>query len=409
MRSRSVNEVLGSLLLIAAMGATAPAAADGMRMRSLGEGLEIGAALSAAQVSNDNFYYQPTAETEVKGLLVSPAGGLKQKFSRGTASLNFGVQIAEFDIASDNSDYTDSQIVGKFNYDGGVRSAFAMEAASLRGHDPFGLDRPDLPQRVLDKWTQNGFEGNYRYGAPSAKLNLEFEGGYATKDYTSNEDSTAFLDHNKLSLSQLLLVNYSPKTAIVFELGEDFVDFDLDPSATAPGLDRDATELRVRTGVRWKATAKTTGDLRIGASRRTLDDSKARIIDGASWKAKISWEPLARTAVTIETFRNSQETVSSDASVIDRRRYSLSFSQGWSKNFRTVLAAGVGEARFIGSATATLPERKDDLDNYALSAIYSFKGSLAVYADFIRAQRDSNRPDRDFTALSAIIGIRVSP
>lgn len=403
---RTLAPVVGAVVLGA--GSMSAAAADGLRMRNLGEGLELGAALSAAQVTNDNFFYQPVNETEVEGLIIGPALGIKQSFRRAIASVHAGAQIAEFDAVGDNSNYTDAQIGGRFDYDGGVRTAFGLMLGSQRGHDPFGRDRPAITSE-LDKWTLNKAEATYRYGAPTATLNLEFEGGISDKDYTSNEATTFILDHSRIYLSQLLLVNYSPKTALILELGEDFVDFAADPDPLNPGapptLDRDATELRIRTGVRWKATARTTGDLRVGAVRRDLDDNKVRIVDGFSWKAKISWEPLSRTTVAIETFRSSQETVSDEASVVDNRRYSLSYSQGWGRNFRTVLSAGIGNSKFVGSAQ----DRKDDLNNYALSAIYSFKGSLSIYADLVRTDRDSNVDQRDFDATAAILGIRVSP
>lgn len=416
MRERRLVSGRNCLLALAAFFCVSEPllAAEGMRMRSLGEGTEVGASLSLAQMTRDNFFYQEASEVEVEGLVIAPALALQQNFKRSQLTLDAGAQFVRFDISGNDSDYIDSQFVGRFKYDGGVRSAFDLELASVRGHDPFGSERtagvtpnPDgtFPQRELDLWTRNDIGGSYRYGASTALLNVEVEAKYQTKDYTTNESSTATLNYGKMGLNQTLFLNVSPKTAVVVQLSEDFVDYE----NTSGGRDRDATELRAYGGFRWKATTKTTGDLRLGVTRRTLDDDSFRILDGFTWRGNITWEPFTRTSVSLESSRSSQEAISDTVSVVDNRRTSISLAQGWTKSFRTVLSAGISNSRFIGT------DRKDDLNRYAVSAIYNFRGALAIYADLVQMDLDSNQgpannPNTlDFTANTITVGIRVSP
>lgn len=402
------NFVVGALRLagaaIVAMLALPAAGAEGTRMRNLGEGLSIGTSVSAAQTTNDNFYYQETDPIEVEGLIINPGLSIQQTMSRSTAAFNVGAQIAEFDVIGEDSDFTDVQATASYRYDGGIRNFLSLEAGYQRGHDPFGIERTagnPLQDRDMDEWNLARVKGQYRYGAPSAMLNLELEAAYGDKDYYTNEQFTSFMDHTKLVLNQALVFNYSPKTSALIEVGEDFIEFATEPQGN--GIDRDAKEYRVRAGVRWKATAKTSGDLRVGVERRTLDDSRVEILDGVSWNARIKWEPAARTSVTLESSRSSQETVSASSTVLDHRRSSISFSQGWGKSFRTVLSATTANTDFVGAT------REDKSSNYALSAIYSFKGSLAVFADIVRLERDSNFNTIDFVATTALVGVRVSP
>jgi polysaccharide biosynthesis protein VpsM len=184
----------------------------------------------------------------------------------------------------------------------------------------------------------------------------------------------------------------------LFEFGQTLVDFD-----SAAAADRDALELRLRTGVKWQATAKTQGDLRLGAMRRRLDDSGREAISGFSWAAEITWQPLARTRVQIDSSRRSQESFSQSVSVLDNRRHSLTLGQKLSENFRVSIEAMTGESRFVGSS------RVDDLESYRLSLIYAVRDSVSVFAEARKFERDSTLNSLDFEAESGLIGLRLSP
>jgi polysaccharide biosynthesis protein VpsM len=392
----SCQVALGLLFL-----STGAQAADGLRAHGLGDGMEAGIGLTASHTYHGNFFYQSSNKTAVEGLLLSPAVSLKQNFGRGHLALNAGAEIAQYDLPDDSSDYTDSTIVGSFRYDGGTRTAFSANLQSRRGHDPFGVDRTAggvFANQELDKWLRNSVGGMYRYGAPTALLNFEIDAQLAEKDYTTNEPDTNDLDHQLVQSSQTLFVNYSPKTALLFEFGQTLVDFD-----SAAAADRDALELRLRTGVKWQATAKTQGDLRLGAMRRRLDDSGREAISGFSWAAEITWQPLARTRVQIDSSRRSQESFSQSVSVLDNRRHSLTLGQKLSENFRVSIEAMTGESRFVGSS------RVDDLESYRLSLIYAVRDSVSVFAEARKFERDSTLNSLDFEAESGLIGLRLSP
>jgi polysaccharide biosynthesis protein VpsM len=394
--------VLGGMLVVV----MAPAiAADGMRMRDLGEGLEVGASLALAHVYSDNFYYQPANPRSVEGLVINPALALQQKFGRGSIRLDVEGHSAEFDLLEKESDYDNLLIASRFHYDGGVRSDFTFGVRSRRGHDPFGVDRTAGQAFLgleLDKWTLNTVNGRYRYGAPTATLNVEFEAEHSTKDYTSNEPQTDPLDYQRTEFTQTLFFNYSPKTAVVLELGETFVNFDIEPAPNT-SRDRDAVELRARTGLRWKATAKTQGDLRLGAVRRRLDDDRFDAITGVSWRADVTWEPLKRTDLKLTSARSSQESFSEQFAVIDSRRTGLVLTQRLSPNLRMTLGGNVVESRFVGT------DRVDDFDSYGLTLIYAIRNSLSLYLEAQHLERDSTRDDLDFETVSGLIGVRFSP
>ena len=395
--------------LVLAAASWPAVAADSIHMRNLGSGLELGASLQGSQTYSDNFFYEEKGGHAVHGLVLAPELALKQRFGRAFAALNAGLQFARFDLPKSDSDFNDGAIGAVFEYDGGVRNFFTVSAATRHGHDPFGTDRTSgvgatLPDRNLDLWTTNNAAARYRYGAPTATLNIELSGGYAKKDYTTNEATTVFLDFRKASLAQTLFFNYSPKTAALVELGEESVRFD----RNAPkGVDRDAKEYRLRAGVRWKATAKTTGDIRVGGVRRSLDDKRINVLTGLSWDAKVRWEPFSKTSLSLETGRSSQESFLTTVSVVDNRDYAVSLSQGLGNNFRTIVTARRTDSDFVGTS------RRDAINTYALSGIYSFRSSVAVFASLYRSQRDSTspppNPSPNFRASAVVVGIRVSP
>lgn len=378
------------------------AVAAPMNMRNVTNGLEIGLGMGVVRTYGDNFFYESEGGRTVSGLLLAPSLYVRGKQSRTLMTFNAGAQRGMFDLAGSDSDFTDSQLAIGLDYDGGLRHFFSLSASTARGHDPFGTDRTEtdpFQDRDMDQWSLKTAEANYRFGAPTAKLNLELGVKRTAKDYTTNEAATRFLNFGKTSLSQVLFFNYSPKTSILFELSEDFVGFE-DNSA---GVNRDAAEYRVRTGLRWKATAKTTGDVRAGVVRREREDSSFRPIDGESWSARITWEPLVATSLEITTERNSVESYIPNVSVIDSRSYSAKLTQGLGRNFRTSITAKQSEQEFVGIT------RIDDGVRYAAAAAYIFRNSLELFAEADWAERDSTVAGIGFDVATLVAGVRFSP
>lgn len=395
---------MAALLSGLSMVSTAFATGD-MNMRALGGGFEFGSALTLSQLRSNNFFYETTSERHVDGLLLMPAISLRQTYDQVSASLDARLKAAEFELPGELSDYTDGQVNGRLQLNPSRRTQFTFDAGSTRGHDPAGVDRTAGISNInteLDKWNLNRAGGAFRYGVPTALLNFELSAEYLAKEYTTNRAVTRVLDYNKTALSQAVFVNFNPKLAAVLELAEDFIDFDAGPGQVG-GLERDAAEYRLRTGVRWNATAKTRGDLRVGVVSRDREGRSDETLDGFTWAGQLFWQPFSLTSLMLTAARDSQESFANNLLVIDNRRYGIKFSQGLSRNLRFVLEVGGADARFIGTS------RKDQLENYSFSAAYNLRDHLAVIVDVTRLNRDSNLPNLDFDAVASTVGLRFSP
>lgn len=395
----------GLLLTMVGIGGAHAQAGTAIKSYALPGGWEFGANFELSRTFNDNFFYEQDNERSVNGLLLRPALTVGKNYERVRAALNLGGEMARYDLPGDLADYFDGFVGLDLDYEGGVRDRFSLRASSRQGHDPFGTTRTtgvnndvlDLTAE-LDEWTMDQVRGSYRYGAPEAVLNFELQAGHLVKDYTTNEASTEFLNYAKSSLSETLIYNYSPKTAFLLNLEQDFVRFD---SIIAR---RDADEYRARVGARWNPLSKVSVDLKVGALRREFKDPTLDNFDGADWVATAIYTPASRSVITVQTGRESQESYVLGSTFIDNQMYAVEWVQRFGRRVRMVAGA-----RWITSEFKEIA-REDDVQAYRLMLSYRLLEFVDVFATANYVERDSTVSTLDFDQTSGMmLGFRVSP
>lgn len=410
MRS-SLKYIQCGLVLMAAGIGSAHAQAT-IKSYTLPGGWEFGANFELSRTFNDNFFYEDNNETSVNGLLLRPALTVGKNYERVRAAINLGGELARFDLPSDLSDYFDGYVGLDVDYEGGVRDRFSLRASSRQGHDPFGTIRTvgvngnqlNLAAE-LDEWRMDQVRGTYRYGAPEALLNFELQGGHLIKDYTTNGPGTDFLNYEKSSLSETLIYNYSPKTALFLNLEQDFIRFDTLRMVT-PGTfaSNDADEYRVRVGARWNPLPKTSVDLKVGVLRREFKDPSRDTFDGGDWVGTVIYTPTSRSVITFQTGRESQESYIIGNTFIDNQVYALEWAQRFGRRVRMVAGARWVESDFEQVA------RNDEVVSYKLMLSYRLLEYVDAFASINYVERDSTTAALNFDQTSGmLIGFRVSP
>jgi hypothetical protein len=356
--------------------------------------------LTAAGFYTDNFFYSPTSPTSAVGSLVRPELGYTRQTTKATLKFGATGEYGTFDAPTTYDDYTDGEASINLGYRPTRRNGFSIFGVYKHGHDPFGLIRTEgntTRTTDLDIWNQAWGGAHYRYGTPSARVNAEIGGSLLDKTYVSNRNSTEVLNYRSSTFDYTVFYNYSPKSAVVISFDRSDAEFD---RAIAIAEDRSGQTYNVRTGLRWLATGKTSGDVRAGYRKRTFDNG-ANPFEGFSWQAGIQWSPGPKTIFELESGRSEQQSYVAGARMIDVQSSSLDLKQTLTARFKTQLGFRYSEADFVGL------DRSDTVYGGEIGFDYLMARYIALVAKANIQQRDSNVPNRDFDRWSVFAGLKV--
>lgn len=369
-------------------------------------GIEFTPSLEVSRSQTNNFYSESTGRETAVGLVISPALSFSANSARSRTSLGLSATYANFDVQGNEDNYLNSNINGGFSYKIGARHQFSLSAAHDRNHDPFGTSRTQgatFNNAELDQYVNNSGDARYRFGATDALLNFEFGVNGSDLNYTTNRDiapfGTRFLDRKTVGGSIATFVNVSPKTALVAETGHSSTRFDF---LTGPGDFRDGNSTFYRAGVRWRAAAKTTGDIRIGVSEREIEATGQRAFRGGSWVASVIWQAAAGTTVTAQTSQSEGESFIANSPVIVNHTHAVTWQQNVTQRLSAALSGSLIESEFIDIG------REEDLVNIGLRLSYEAARYFTLNGSVNHADRESTEPNNSFDSLSVVTGIRIS-
>ncbi|MGQ0586157.1 MAG: outer membrane beta-barrel protein [Gammaproteobacteria bacterium] len=359
------------------------------------------AELRATGAFIDNFYYNTGTEPQesAMGVLVTPRASYKATKGRLDILAMLEGEFAEWDTEGPDG-YEDVRAGASTSWLATRRGRLDLRGGFERSHDPFGTNRTEdatVRDRELDLWHALQAGLLYHYGAPEATLNTETGLSIVRKTYQTNEADTRFLDFDATTFQYTVFYNVTAKTAVLFDFKRIDVQFD-EPFGAVDG--RSGNEYRVRTGLRWLATGKTSGDLRIGTYRRDFDQVAAGD-EGLDWEATLKWAPRARSLLELEAARNSQESYRSDTNVNITRATTLRWKQYWGVRLGSNLSATHANTEFVGLG------RKDTLYNVRLGLDYMLTRSLSAVMSADSFTRTSNVPNDEFDRFSLYAGVRL--
>jgi polysaccharide biosynthesis protein VpsM len=391
-----------------ALAATA-ASADGEALY----GDQLRASLTATGSYTDNFYYNAT-KIDAAGAVLRPEVQFVTETGKAQIDLTGRGEYGTFDTPGSNDDYLDSYGQARFGWAPTYRNRLLLEGSYTHGHDPFGLVRTEGSATVnneMDEWDQSSGTMRYRYGAPAATVNAEVSGTYTDRSYATNEALTRFLDYRTTQIDYSVFYNYSPKTAAVVSFTRTDVDVrqpfnnNAGPAtAQDPGGsdvdDRSGETYQVRAGLRWLATAKTSGDVRAGYRQRTFDDVAADL-EGFDWQAGIQWSPTQPMLFELRTARSEQQSYLQNAGVIDIKTTTLRAKRSLSSRLRGEIALEQQLADFFGTG------RDDETDSATVGLEYVAMSYLFVVGNVGYQTRESSFAGRDYDRFNAFVGLRL--
>lgn len=219
----------------------------------------------------------------------------------------------------------------------------------------------------------------YEIGSVEASR-LALLGNYRDIRYTNNRDLTKDRDNKENLIGGQFLVALSPLTDLTVDATYTAKRYDLIDSS---GLTRDSNIKEFLVGVRWEATAITTGVAKIGYQSKSFKSFERDDFKGLSWLLEAQWSPL-----TYSTFKITSQAGAVDPDTfgdyIDQKGVSLGWEHEWSPLISTSTVYSYTNDDFSGV------DREDDSQEVVLSVIHNTARWLETRLFYTYQEKDSN-------------------
>ncbi len=353
---------------------------------------EIEVNLSGNALVRDNFYYQARGnETTVTGVSIEPGLLLKRAGTMMDTHIKLGASAAKFN-ANPEDDYTDANASAGVDIKLGI-NAFRLDLNYRRGHDPFGSERTEDTERFdreLDIWQRSDVQLNWiRQGELRGDIFSNVGLKMSRKTYETNTDVTSLLDRSSRQYQGLVGVQLTQKTG-VFISGR-YTDYTFDEDSN--GLRRSGNTTAYFGGIRWKATARTTGDLRYGVASR---DSEG--FDSQFWEVEFGWEPVLTHEFQISSSRIFNPSYRTDTRYFDTQTFELAWLHYWNHRVSSRVSGLHTERAYVGAGL------QDSTTTYTARLTYAIDNELSLYGNLNLSSRDAEQNGYTYESNAFLLG-----
>lgn len=304
--------------------------------------------------------------------------------------LDDGVNNIQLDIGIEKGIYVDSAddsyIIGnlliKSHLESSSRSRFDIELEANKEIEPRGTGITEGLGDTVDEplsYNEQSAQLTYEYGTLGASGRIAVMGRYYNKDYTNFNDVTQFRSFDKSTLGATFFYTTNASTDAFFEIKASPIKYELNEA-----ISRDSDVYSLLLGIKWEATALTSGSFKIGQEQKKFSNSNRENFKGISWEGNINWQPLTYTTLTLETSRTAKDPdVQGD--YISESIYSVNWRHEWNSKISSSLNFSYVRENYTGF------ERLDKSNNLFASVNYEFKRwiDIALYTEY--TDQDSTR------------------
>ena len=231
-----------------------------------------------------------------------------------------------------------------------------------------------------------GIKARGHYGAEGAQGQFELSLGQLSKRYdTNNSTFTQIYNHDRTDLSGAFFYRVAPLTQMFVEVTNSKFAY------VAVGSKKfDSTELGYKLGAKWEATAKTTGIVKIGSTKKTFNLGLLPSGTTTVWDAEVEWAPRTYSKVNASMHQRANEYGGTGSFIISRDT-DLRWTHDWSSYVTSALMFGDGADTFQAST------RVDKRQTYGMRVTYGFRSWLRAGVEYQNTKRTSTDALSNFT------------
>jgi polysaccharide biosynthesis protein VpsM len=319
--------------------------ADGVKLA----GITVYPELIVVQGYDDNLLQQTSHETETLYTRIIPsasvkAGGGAQQYKLGFRS------DAGWHQASNEDNYQDNFLYGEALWSLNHRNAIGFTINYADTHEARGTGisqgaSASSFDHVIE-FDESDIGLTYILGSDVSEGRLKFSLGRLAKDYTNFTSITDARDRETYSSGINFLWRLG-RTGLVLDAEHKNIDYVNDPPAIIGQPDRyDSKQLKLLAGIRWEATGKTSGSIKLGKINKVFDDADREKFSEFSWEAKVNWLPESYARLIFGFARTEQES-DAEGSFIDNQTSSIEWQHSWSEDLISATSIYIKEDKYI--------------------------------------------------------------
>jgi polysaccharide biosynthesis protein VpsM len=347
--------------------------------------------ITVEEFHDDNLTNAAASEIRTFGTKVIPHLTYELKNNKNRYTLDYLFDAGTF-YSSHNDDYIDQTFQAGYEYTPTSKITTGLDYEFYNGHDPRGTGAAEgtgAVQQTFDRYKHHKIEGNFAYGAESAKGQFEADIGHIEKDYKNNFETTAVRDREDHFGSARLFYRVMPKTQMVLEGRVTEYKYERDAAGTQS---LDSTNSRALVGVKWDTTFKTTGTAQIGYIQKNFDASGRKDGEDMTWEVGVEWKPRTYSTFNLDTSRDFEET-NGAGNFTSKDKINVSYKHEWTSKISTLVSMDYSEDSFDQDTTG----REDELLKWELSVDFEPRRWFKLGAGYTFDERDSTINSFDYT------------
>ncbi|MCJ8293089.1 MAG: outer membrane beta-barrel protein [Colwellia sp.] len=342
----------------------------------------------------DNNIFSQASETTGSGIFtLAPAVKFLLDDGINNYQLDFGLESGTFlDSSADN--YVIGNLGFTSHLEPSSRSRFDLELEANKDVEPRGtglteglgdsVDEPLLYNEQLAKLS-------YEYGSLASSGRIAVMGRYYNKNYTNFTGITERRSFNQSTLGSTFFYTTNASTDAFIEIKAGPIKYDV-----AETISRDSDMLSALVGIKWEATALTSGSFKIGQEQKNFSDTRREDFKGVSWEGNVDWQPLTYTTLTLETSRAAKDP-DGQGDYISESIYGANWKHEWNEKVTTTLNYSYIREEYTGF------ERLDKSNNFYVDVNYAFKRwvDVALFIEYT----DQNSTRENIVYDKNVIGL----
>lgn len=387
--------------------------ASGFTPVLLGKGLQAGPFqfhpfLGVAEVYTDNVFRQNTGRQSdfihvvVPGMQIKlPFAGYHQAVLDYRASKWIHQKFSRNDATSQN---LTGQVL--FNFPGGMN--LHLQGGLTKGFD-FRGSAVDVQALEPTKWNTKNFLGEARTIGNRVRVGLRVRVNDLSFD---NNNQAPARDRISSQGDFTVLGSIAPKTFALLSFGLRRTVYDQNTQL-------DNASFRVSTGLRWKATGKTTGEIKVGYEVLNFDHAPVTqpagslLSSGGSRReiirvtGDLNWQATARSSIRLRPFRTIRQSGILNTSTFTQSGFNLNASQRI--GVRTTLNGNFGFSHndFSNDAGETSTANRVDMQGRGgLGVSYQAVRWLGIRFNYLYTQRYSTIGNFENYANTLMVSIQ---
>lgn len=343
------------------------------------------ASVKAAHTSDDNVFREVNGSSDTF-YTISPDLQYTKTFGKHDVLLGYRGAYATYD-KNTKEDYTDHFVNLDVLFDLSKQLNVNFIADYSNEHESRGQSGV-ASSAALDITTlnKNSVFAGITFGGTDAKMQVELDYTVVNTDYTNNAQD--FRDRRDDTISTRLFYKVGADTRAFVEAKQNNFDY---LNSTL-----DSTEQLYRAGLRWEATAKTTGEVKVGTYDKNFDSAAQTDGSGTSYEAYLTWSPKTYSIVNLSLSRLPQE------SAVGGSFYTAdAMSVNWAHEFNTKVAVNLDANQTTDDYAAG--GRKDKTTTAGLGVDYKFRRWLDFGLKYTNSKRTSNAAANEFTDNTVMV------